>query len=109
MIRVRYSRDQQGHITTLKISGHAAYAEHGQDIVCSAVSVLVQTVIYELERYQIKFDYRIASGDVEINLDFQELNERETLQADTLLEACVNGIRQVRLASGASYIDDEEE
>lgn len=28
----------------LRITGHAGYAEHGKDIVCSAVSILFQTL-----------------------------------------------------------------
>ena len=34
---------------TIKISGHAGYAENGKDIVCSAVSALVQTLIMSVK------------------------------------------------------------
>lgn len=33
------------------VSGHANYAERGHDIVCSAVSVLAQSVAYKLDDY----------------------------------------------------------
>lgn len=33
----------------ISVSGHAGYAEHGKDIVCSAVSTLLQTFILSLE------------------------------------------------------------
>lgn len=34
---------------TLSITGHAHYAEPGKDIVCAAVSTLVQTLLWSLE------------------------------------------------------------
>ena len=33
------------------IRGHAEYAEHGRDIVCSAISAIAQTAVLGLETY----------------------------------------------------------
>lgn len=47
------SLEYEGKTRKLEISGHADYAEHGKDIVCSAVSCLAQTYLFylrELER-----------------------------------------------------------
>ena len=33
----------------IKVSGHAMYAPHGQDIVCAGVSSLVRTLIRSIE------------------------------------------------------------
>ncbi len=38
-------------ITGYQVSGHAGYAEAGQDIICSAVSALTQAPVMGLERY----------------------------------------------------------
>lgn len=34
----------------MTIEGHARYAEHGKDIVCAAVTILMQTLIVSLEQ-----------------------------------------------------------
>lgn len=41
MIKVSYNEE----FTNLKITGHANYAEYGEDIVCASVSSIVQTSI----------------------------------------------------------------
>ncbi|MBO4601273.1 MAG: ribosomal-processing cysteine protease Prp [Bacilli bacterium] len=41
MIKVRYNEE----LTNLKITGHANYAEYGEDIVCSSVSSIIVTSI----------------------------------------------------------------
>ena len=52
----------------LSVKGHAGYAEHGQDIVCSAVSALVETLIARLLQLNAKFSYKKQSGAVEIEM-----------------------------------------
>ena len=37
----------------IRLNGHAGYAKRGNDIVCAAVSALVQTLIYSLEELAI--------------------------------------------------------
>lgn len=44
MVRVRIERDPSGNIKSISASGHAGFAERGSDIVCSAVSALLQTL-----------------------------------------------------------------
>lgn len=39
---------ENGHVS-IDIAGHAGYAPYGQDIVCSAISAIVQTAILGLE------------------------------------------------------------
>lgn len=49
MIRVSVQRDLQNRPASVEIEGHALFAAHGRDIVCAAVSVLVQTVVFAME------------------------------------------------------------
>ena len=52
---------------SITIRGHANYAEHGRDIVCSAVSVLVQTLIQAVETLTAdKITYDMQPGKVDI-------------------------------------------
>lgn len=50
MIRVVFTQDKDGFFTEYLVEGHAGWAEEGHDIVCAAVSALVQTVFLGLER-----------------------------------------------------------
>ena len=51
----------------ISIRGHANYAPIGQDIVCSAVSVLVQTLIQSVEELTTdKIEYSMQPGTVDI-------------------------------------------
>lgn len=47
MITIIY--DEKGHDMILQASGHAGFAPKGQDIVCAAVSCLMQTLAYSVD------------------------------------------------------------
>jgi uncharacterized protein len=49
VIRIRLTREA-GAVKELWVSGHAGSAPKGEDIICSAVSVLVQTYYFSLVR-----------------------------------------------------------
>ena len=46
MIKIIYVTDPEGGKLTMRAEGHAGYAPAGQDIVCAAVSCLLQTLAY---------------------------------------------------------------
>ena len=57
MIKVDYKKNKL--ITSVKISGHADFADFGKDIVCSAVSSIVTTTINSiiaLDKNAIEYD-----------------------------------------------------
>lgn len=45
MIVVKLKKDHENCIKEVQIKGHANYAKHGEDIVCSAVSFLSQSIL----------------------------------------------------------------
>ena len=52
---------------SVSITGHANYAPHGQDIVCAAISTLVQTLIQSVEDLCTDtISYHLQPGSVEI-------------------------------------------
>ena len=74
---VLYTRE--GQVIGFLCTGHAAYAEAGQDIVCAAVSVLTQTCV-----------------NTQIHLQFGELPEgTENRDANTLLSGMTEGLREI--------------
>lgn len=51
----------------ISVRGHAGYAKPGKDIVCAAVSVLVQTLIQSVkELTDDKIEYSMSPGAVDI-------------------------------------------
>ena len=55
---------EQSEEISIEVQGHSGYAEFGKDIVCSAISVLIQTLIYYLEDNADYCDNTIQSGYV---------------------------------------------
>jgi uncharacterized protein YsxB (DUF464 family) len=74
------------------ISGHAGYAPIGQDIVCAAISVLVQTFIASVE--ELTADTirvtRSPQGQIQ-SIQYEHLSER----AQVLEDALFVGIRMI--------------
>ena len=74
----------------ISIKGHANYAEHGKDIVCSAVSVLVQTLIQSVEELTAdKIEYDMQPGTVHIK--FWCLSD----QSKVLINAFFVGVKSI--------------
>lgn len=77
----------------ISILGHSGYAEPGEDIICSAVSALFQTLVFSLEeltkdtaRYEIQYGNSIA--------EYRNLSEKGQLLVDSFflgICAIVNG------------------
>ncbi len=49
MVRVKVARSPEGTPLSVEISGHSRFGSHGSDIVCAAVSALVQTTVFAME------------------------------------------------------------
>lgn len=66
MIKVIYEADPEGGKLTMRAEGHAGYAPAGQDIVCAAVSCLIQTLAYSAaeDEHTSSFIYQGKDGPV---------------------------------------------
>jgi uncharacterized protein len=51
VLDVTFYRDERGRCRALSARGHADFAAHGEDIVCAAVSAILQSARLGLERY----------------------------------------------------------
>ena len=49
MVQVEFFTNKEAGSITLKLTGHAGQAKRGEDIVCSAVSILAYTVAQALQ------------------------------------------------------------
>ena len=78
------------HDGGISVKGHAGYAEPGKDIVCAAVSILVQNLIQSIEELTPdKIKYSIQPGRVCI--EYRNLSEK----AKSLFDSFFIGIRMV--------------
>lgn len=74
----------------ITIKGHSGYAPIGQDIVCAAVSILVQTLIQTVEELTTdKIEYDMQPGKVDIK--FWCLSD----QSKVLIDAFFIGIEGI--------------
>jgi uncharacterized protein YsxB (DUF464 family) len=78
VVRVEVYTDTAGKIHGFAAKGHSGFAPHGQDIVCAAVSVLLQTAILGLEEVAgIVPQTKIADGQLECYLTLEQAGRPE--------------------------------
>jgi hypothetical protein len=81
MLEVTLYRDQRNHLSGLSARGHTDFAEHGEDIVCAAVSAILQAARLGLEAYAGEgLDSRQKPGELGIDLD-EGARAHESVQA----------------------------
>lgn len=69
------------------ITGHAGFAEYGEDIVCAGVSALAQTLIEAVEELtDDELQYEISTGCV--NIRHEALTERAQVLFDAFFIGC---------------------
>lgn len=51
MIDIEVYQNTQNEITECRLCGHADYANHGEDIVCAAISAITCTAVLGLREY----------------------------------------------------------
>lgn len=106
MIRVELYYEQE-ILQGFKLSGHAGYAEHGEDIVCSAVSILVINTINAIEALTTE---KLTLNSVKqdqgiIDCTFPKRKQgSENEQATLLLEAMLLGLRSIEQMYGEYII-----
>ena len=71
----------------IEVTGLAGYADVGHDIVCAAVSVLVQNLIYSIEELtEDKITYDVNAGHTVIT--YGNLSEQAQLLIDSFFIGC---------------------
>ena len=79
-------------ITTLQAKGHSGYAEAGKDIVCSAVSTIMQTTLNGL------LEVTKTDVDYEVNQDIPFLRitvKAEDEKAQILMKSAYLALKQI--------------
>lgn len=100
MIQVHFNC-QNGFISGFVLKGHAGAGEYGQDIVCSAVSVLAINTVNSLEKLA-EVSPQVLSDDKNGGLLDVQLSDDQVQQAraQLLLKSFELGLRDVAKSYG---------
>lgn len=102
MIKVIKYINEKNIIVGFKCSGHADYAEEGQDIICSAVSSLVINTVNSIEEYTSdSFDFK---EDEEFGLIDFVIHSATSNESELLLKSLFLGLQGILDAYGEQYI-----
>ncbi|MFH1563427.1 MAG: ribosomal-processing cysteine protease Prp [Nitrospirota bacterium] len=83
MVIVTVTRDVKGKIVQFEATGHADFAKLGEDIVCAAVSSLLQTTLLGLQEYlKINLEINKEKGNLKVRI-------KEIPQQSLQIEACL--------------------
>ena len=97
MIKVRYNEE----FTNLKITGHANYAEYGEDIVCASVSSIVETSINLAHEFNDNIKYS-DDGNTIIVINTNDDNVLKVLKnmIDMLIELQRQYPKNINISKG---------
>lgn len=99
MVTVTIKRNQADQIIEFFAEGHAEYDDPGNDIVCAAVSAILQTAIFGLtENLGLNIEVNTRNGWLNCNLAGYEAREEVNL----ILEVMVTGLEK----TAESYPDN---
>ena len=83
------------HLYGFDCTGHAGYAEAGEDIVCSAISVLTQTAVIGLtEVAHLPADVSVTDGHLCCVVS-RDMDDPQQEEADLLLNTLLKGLHAV--------------
>lgn len=102
MIRVTKYLNNKDEIIGFNSSGHADYATKGQDIICSAVSVLVINTINSVDKYTsdiIDYNEDEETGTIDFII-YSNISEKSEL----LLKSLFLGLQGIQDSYGRQYI-----
>ncbi|MHB8075774.1 ribosomal-processing cysteine protease Prp [Desulfosporosinus fructosivorans] len=95
--------DDQGRIRKFELSGHAGYADSGQDIVCAGISALSIAASNGLEHF-LSVAPILQEADGHLTCELVGIPEQELEKAQWILQTMTLGIEQIHATYGQDYI-----
>lgn len=96
MIVVKISvKDEE--ITGFEVKGHAGYAKHGRDIVCSAVSAIVETALLgliDLSTGKVEYIRNDETGYLSFTVP-APATEEEKMKQQAVLRTAMLGLQDI--------------
>ncbi len=88
-----YSKN--GALVGFEAAGHTGYAEHGEDIVCAAVSAITQTAVIGIkELVKAPCALEVMDGGLCLMLD-RSVRGEQLKKAELILETMLMGLRSI--------------
>ncbi len=84
-----------------KSTGHAGYANHGEDIVCAAISVLLINTINSIEKFSRETKFQMDTKDGMIHFSLQNIPSQNTT---LLLDSMLLGLEQIQEEYTTKYV-----
>ncbi len=103
MTAIRFYQDSEQRLTGFESSGHADYADEGEDIVCAAISVLTINTVNALEQFT-EDGLKLETRDGYIRL---EVETPVSDAAELLLKTLALGIGEIAKQYGSTYVTQE--
>ena len=104
MIQVKVEK-KSDDITAFHMEGHSGYADHGSDIVCSAVSALAINCVNSIEQLTENV-FSVEQDEERGMLDFR-LQGTSSQEAQILLQSMVIGLSGISETYGEQYVTVE--
>ncbi|WP_177159635.1 ribosomal-processing cysteine protease Prp [Anaerobranca gottschalkii] len=83
-----------------EITGHSNYSQHGEDIVCAAISALAQTTLLAIKELVTEdLTYDISSGYLKVTYP-ENLTEKQRADINLLTESMFLGLREIEKQYG---------
>ncbi len=76
MLTVRFHRDSLNRLSSIFATGHANAGNHGEDIVCAAVSAILQAARVGLEVY-LRLDVGASQSSGDLSMTIPETSRDE--------------------------------
>ncbi|NEW63267.1 ribosomal-processing cysteine protease Prp [Granulicatella sp. zg-ZJ] len=98
MIQIIFKKNEKNKWVSFEITGHAQFAEHGEDIVCAAVSALAITTcngIEHIAKYQPIIDIEEEFGGYMYVEVLDDLTNDQHYITQTLLENLYLGLCEI--------------
>ena len=103
MIQVKILRDRDKVIKGIDITGHAGYAEYGQDVICAAVSALALNMANSVEQFtDDHFEGSAGEDGGSFSFSFPDTVSSES---QLLMKSLILGLENIRDEYGAEYIN----
>ena len=95
MINVKFFKENQ-KLVAFNIDGHAGFAEHGYDIVCSAVSAISITIVNGItEVLKLEVPYKVKDGF--LNLTLKGMSFEDMDRCAVLMETMLVGLKNMEV------------
>ena len=100
MINILIIKSKQ-NIVTIEATGHSGYAEAGSDIVCSAVSTLMQNLANGLtEVVKAKAEVKVDEDIPHLSVKLIETEGEKLKYAQMLMQTTILSLKEVALGYG---------